>query len=107
VDLQRPTIGTVPLRALPMTAALGLEVRSTPEGSKVPQRVVAHEYDITAPAAVAAVGSALRHMGLATEAETTIAAAPGLNVNTSSILQAMTSVGSSIRASQRVAPSSA
>jgi hypothetical protein len=69
-----------------MSAALCLEVRAPPERRQVAERVVANEHDVTTAAAVAAVGTPLRHVCLATEAQASVASAAGLNVDASSIL---------------------
>jgi hypothetical protein len=69
-----------------VTAAAGLEVRATPEALEVAQRVVAHEHNVAAAPAVAAVGAALGHVGLAPEAEAPVAAGSGRYVDARSIL---------------------
>jgi hypothetical protein len=55
-------------------------------GLEIAQRGVADQYDVSPAATVAAVGAALGHMGLATEAQAAVAAGPGLDVNARSIL---------------------
>jgi len=71
-----------------VTAAPGLEVGAAAEALEVAQRVVADEHDIAAAATVAAVGTALGHVGLAPEAEATVAAGSGPDVDARSILHA-------------------
>ncbi len=56
---------------------------------EVAQRVVAHEHDVAAAAAVAAVGAALGDVGLAAEAQAAVAAAAGLDVDARAIVHAM------------------
>ncbi len=80
-DLQRLTVRAVAQRSLSVAAALGLEVGAAAEPLQVADRVVADEHDVAAPAAVAAVGAALRDVRLAPEAEAAIAAPSGLNVD--------------------------
>ena len=55
---------------------------------EIAQRVVAHEHDVAAAAAVAAVRPALGHVRLAAEAEAAVAAAAGLDVDACAILHA-------------------
>ena len=61
-----------------MAAAPRLECDAAPEALEVAQRVVAHEHHVAAAAAVAAVGAALGHVGLAAEAQAAVAAGAGL-----------------------------
>ena len=74
------------LRPLAVTSALGAEVQAPAEALKVAQRVVAHEHDVAAAAAVAAIGTPLGHVGLAAEAEAAVTACAGLHVDTCSIV---------------------
>ena len=73
----------------PWPPRAGLEVRATAEGLQIAQRVRAHEHDVAAATAVAAVGTALGHVGLAAEAEGSVAAAAGLNVDSRAIVHAV------------------
>ena len=81
-------VGAVAQRPLAVAAAAGLEVRAAAVGLEVAQRVVADQDDVAAAAAVAAVGAALGHVGLAAEAEAAVAAAAGLNVDSRAIVHA-------------------
>src|SRR5664279_1977600 len=72
-----------------VAATAGLEVRAPAEALQVTERVVADEHDITTAAAVAAVGAALGNMRLAAEAQTAVAAAPGLHVDARAVVHAM------------------
>jgi hypothetical protein len=69
-----------------MATAPGLEVRPPAECLEVAQGVVAGKDHITAAPAVTAVGPTLGHVRLATEAQTAIAAAAGLYVDSCSIV---------------------
>ena len=73
-DDHRLAVGPVPLGALPVPAALGAEVRPAAERLQVAQVVVAAQHDVAAAAAVAAVGTALRDVGLAPEGQAAVAA---------------------------------
>src|SRR5579884_3166361 len=84
--LERLAVLAVAQRALAVAAAAGLEVRAPAKALQVAQRVVAHEHDVPPAPAVPPVGSSLGHVRLATEAETTVAAGAGLDVDTGSIL---------------------
>ena len=71
-----------PSRCAPSAVAArvcALKWASALERLQVAQRVVAHEHDVAAAAAVAAVGTALRHARLAAERHAAVAAAPGLD----------------------------
>src|SRR5699024_434344 len=68
-------VGAVALGALAMAPALGLVVGLALEGLQVALGVVADEHDLAAAAAVAAVGAALGHVGLAAERHRAVAAA--------------------------------
>ena len=78
-DDQVAAVGAVALGALAVTPAVGLVVRAALEGLQVAQRVVAHEHDVAAVPAVAAVGPAARHVRLAAERQAAVSAAPRLN----------------------------
>ena len=82
-DDQVAAVGAVALRALAVTAAIGLVVRAALEGLQVAQRVVADEDDVAAVPAVAAVGAAARDMRLTAERHAAVAAAPCLNEDAS------------------------
>jgi NADP-dependent 3-hydroxy acid dehydrogenase YdfG len=69
-----------------MAAAAGLEVRAAAECLQVAERVVADEHHVAATSAVASIGATLGHVGLAAEAQASVPAASGLNVNTGSIM---------------------
>ena len=58
-------------------AALRLELRPPPEALEIAKRVIAHEHDVAAPPAVAAVGTAPRDVGLVAQAQAAVAAAAG------------------------------
>src|SRR6185436_16675602 len=73
--------------ALPVTAALGLVVRPALEALKVAHRVVAEQDDIPAAATVAAVGAAVRDMGLTAERADPVPAGPALNEDASLVVQ--------------------
>ena len=73
-------VGAVALRALPVAAAVGAEVRAAAEGLQVAQRVVDAQDDVAAAAAVAAVGTALGHVRLAAERERAVAAGAGADL---------------------------
>ena len=88
-QLERRPVGAVAQRALSVAAAAGLEVRAAPERLQIAQRVRAHQHDVAAAAAVAAVGTALGHVGLAAEAEGSVAPAAGLNVDSRAIVHAV------------------
>jgi hypothetical protein len=61
---------------------------ASPKGPQVAQRVVAHEHDVSSTPTVAAIRPALRHVGLATEAEAAVSATASLDVDPRSILHA-------------------
>jgi NADP-dependent 3-hydroxy acid dehydrogenase YdfG len=88
-QLQWFTVGAVPERPLSVATASGLEVRGAPVALEIAQRVVANEDHVAAATAVAAVGSAARHMRFAAEAETAIAAGSCLDVDASAVLHEM------------------
>ena len=88
-DHERLAVDAVTLRSLAVAAAARLEVRAAAEVLEVAQRVVAHEHDIAAAAAVAAVGAALGHVRLTPEAEAAIAAGAGRDVDACPILHAI------------------
>jgi NADP-dependent 3-hydroxy acid dehydrogenase YdfG len=69
-----------------VAAAARFEVCAAAKTLEVAEIVVAHEHDVAAPSAVTAVGSAAGNVGLATKAETAIAAGPSLDVNARAIL---------------------
>ena len=80
---------SAPVRSTPsaVPAALGAVMRHAAEGLQVAQRVVADEDHVATAAAVAAVGAALGHMGLAPEGQRTVAAAPGPDLDSRAIGQ--------------------
>jgi hypothetical protein len=88
-DLEGLAVGSVPERTLPVAATTGLEMRAAAEALQIAARVVADEHDVAAATAVAAVGSALGHVRLAAEAETSVSPAAGLDVDASTILHGM------------------
>ena len=75
------------LRALAVPAALGLEVRAAVEVGQVAQRGVAHEHDVAAAAAVAAVGPALGHVRLAAEGDDAVAAGAAAHVDLRAVVE--------------------
>ena len=85
-DLKRLPVLAVAERSLSVTAAPRLEVGSDPQRLQIAQRVIAHEHYVAPAAAVAAVGTAPRNMGLTPEAQAAVTAPSGLDVNTRSIL---------------------
>ena len=68
-----------------MYPALGAEMRAAAEVLQVAVGVVANEHDVTAAAAVAAVGAALGHVRLASEAHAPVTATARLYVDSRSI----------------------
>jgi len=78
---QRSWAGAVTVRALPVTTPGRLEVRPPPEGLEVAQRRIADQHHVAAPAAVAAVGTALGNVGLAAEARAAIATGAGAHLD--------------------------
>src|SRR4051794_29803707 len=84
-DDQRVAVRSVHLLAEPVAAALGAEVRSSPERLQVAQRVVAAQDDIAAAAAVAAVGAALGDVRLAAERQRAVAAGAGSDLQVGAI----------------------
>jgi hypothetical protein len=69
-------IGAVAVGTLPVPSATGTKRRPAAKRRKVSQVRVGDEGDVSAPAAVAAVGTALRHVLLAAEADRAVPAAP-------------------------------
>jgi hypothetical protein len=65
----------VPERSLTVATSPGFEMRAAPIALEVAQRFVADDDHIAASAAIAAVGTASRHMGFPPEADAAIAAA--------------------------------
>ena len=80
-------LGAVAQGALAVAPALGAEVRAALEGLQVAQRVVAEQDDVAAVAAVAAVGPAARHVGLAAEGQAAVPAAAGLHEDASLVVE--------------------
>ena len=80
-DHERLAVGAVALRALPVAAALGAEVRAAAEALQVAQVVVAAQHDVAAAAAVAAVRAALGDVRLAPEREAAVAARAGADLD--------------------------
>ncbi len=74
-------------RAAPGAAALRLDPLAPPENREVAQIRVRDEDDVPARPAVAAVGAAFRDVLLPPEAERTVAAAPGLDPETRTIVE--------------------
>ena len=85
-DLEVLAVLAVTQRPLPVAPAACLEVRPAPEALQIAQRVVAHEHDVAAVAAVATVGPALGDVRLAPEAQAAVAAATGVDVDSSAVL---------------------
>src|SRR4029077_1916490 len=79
-------------RALTVAGAVRLEVRPAPKGLQVAQRPVAHEHDVAAAAAVAAIGPAAGHVGPPAEAQGTVAAAAGLDVDSRAIVHSVSRI---------------
>ena len=84
-DDHRLAVGAVALRALAVPAAVGAEVRAPAEGLQVAQRVVDAQDDVTAAAAVAAVGAALGHVRLAPERQRAVAPRAGADLQVGAI----------------------
>src|SRR5439155_841639 len=74
-DLERLPRRPVAQRALAVTPAARLVVRLALVGLQVAQRRIADEHDVAAASAVAPVGTAPRHVGLAPEAHRPVAPA--------------------------------
>src|SRR5579884_1745186 len=88
-DLQDGAVSAMAQRALTVATSVGLEMRSASKCLQIAHRVVAHQHDVAAAAAVTAIGPALRDVRLAPEAQAPVAARTGLHVNTSAILHEM------------------
>ena len=86
-DRERLAVGAVAQRALAVAAAPGPVVGLAPERLQVAQRVVAHEHDVAAAPAVAAVGPAARHVRFAAEARAAVAAGAGLHVDPRAVVE--------------------
>jgi hypothetical protein len=71
--------------ALAVLSAAGAEMAASPQRGKVAALRVADEHDVAAATAVAAVGTAARHMSLAAKADHAVAAAAGFHINLGSI----------------------
>ena len=80
-------VGAVLAGASPRLAAAGAELRLRPEAGEVAQSRVGSEDDVAAAAAVAAVGTALRHVLLAPEAQAAVAAAARLHLDAGAIVE--------------------
>ena len=80
-------VGAVALGALAVAPAGCLEVRAALERLQVAQGVVAQQHDGAAVAAVAAVGAAARHVGLAAEGQAAVPAGPRLNEDASLVVE--------------------
>ena len=77
--LERTRARAVAVGALAVPAALGLQVRAGAGTMEVAQRRVGDEHHVAAAAAVAAVGPALGHVGLAAEGDDPVAARAALD----------------------------
>ncbi len=77
----------MPLRALAVTSASGLDVHVLAKTLQVAQRVVADDHHVAAPTPVAAVGPALGHVRLAPEAQAAVAARSGGNMDLRPVVQ--------------------
>ncbi len=86
-DLQRVRARAVAVRALAVPAAGSLVVRFQLEGLEVAQRRVADQHHIGTAAAVAAVGSAARHVGLAAEGDTAVPAGTALHEDLGAVVE--------------------
>jgi NADP-dependent 3-hydroxy acid dehydrogenase YdfG len=86
VDLERLAVGAVPQRTLAVASTARLEVRAAAKALEVAQRVVADHDHVATASAVAAVGSALRHVRLPAETQASVTAGAGLNVYPRAIL---------------------
>jgi hypothetical protein len=75
------------VRALAVAAALGREVRAAPEAGEVAQRRIGHHHDVAAAAAVAAVGPALGHVGLASEGDHAVPAVAAPHVDARAVVE--------------------
>src|SRR6202012_1214587 len=74
------SVGAVPERTFAVTAAGRAAVRPALQLVLVAQRVVAEQDHVAAAAAVAAVGTALRHMRFTSEADAAVAAGARLHL---------------------------
>src|SRR5438067_1975955 len=88
---ERRAVGAVPQSPLTMATALSLEVRAAAEALEIPERVVAHQEDVAAAAAVATVRAALGHVRLTAEAQAAIPAGSGRDMNAGTILHCLES----------------
>ena len=84
---ERLAVRAVLQSARPVPASVRAVVAAAPERLQVAQRVVAADDHVAAAAAVAAVGPALRDVGLTPEGQRSIAAPPGSNLDTRAIGQ--------------------
>ena len=81
------------LGALAVPAARGLEVRAAVELGQVAPGVVAHQHHVAAAPAVATVGPALGHVGLAAERNGPVAAGAAAHEDPGSVVEHRMIVG--------------
>ncbi len=77
----------VALAALPTSASPGALVRRVAQRREVAARRIALEDDVAAPAAVAAVGPAARHVGLAAEGDGAVATGARLDLDLCAVVE--------------------
>src|SRR5581483_10064266 len=87
VQLDVGSVGAVLAGAAPGLAAGGAEDALRPEAGEVAEVAVGDEDDVAAAAAVAAVGTALRHELLAAEAQSAVAAAARLHLDSRAVVE--------------------
>ena len=75
-------------RALAVATSPGLELWPAAISLQIPQRVVADQHYVAAPASVAPIRPAARHVSLAAEAQAAVSTGSGLNVDSRAILHA-------------------
>ena len=79
--------GAMLLGALPVGATTGTEVPASAEGREIAQTLIRDHDDVAPATAVAAIGPALGHVRLATEADAAVAAASCLYVDRGSVVK--------------------
>ena len=84
---QRLAVGAVAEPPAAVTAARGAVLRPMAELLQVAQGVVAHEHDVTPTPAVAAVGPAAGHVGLAAEAAAAVPAGAGADLDSGAVVE--------------------
>jgi hypothetical protein len=86
-QLDRGAVGAVLAGAAARLAAAGLELRLGAERGEVAQARIGDEHDVAAAAAVAAVGTALRHVLLAPEAQPSVAPSARQHLDAGAIVE--------------------